>query len=282
MTVTDRYVGKTVAFLTQHGKTQLIGPTLEAALGCTVVRAEGYDTDFLGTFSGEIKRLDDQLQTARMKARIGMGLTGASLGIASEGSFVADPFGGLMPWNVELLIWIDDQHQLEIVGIAQGPARSQHRFLSSLSELETFALEAGFPEHHLILRPQSESDLRLQKGLSDWHALKQAFSACQQQANNQLVYAENDHRAFCDPTRQSMIRRAAEDLLRKIQSSCPVCDLPGFSITSHAVGLPCCVCGSATRLAKSHTWQCNVCDHRIEQSTQDAHADARCCQVCNP
>ena len=282
MTVTERYIGKTVAFLTQHGKTQLIGPALEAALGCVVVRARGYDTDCLGTFSGEIKRLDNQLQTARMKARIGMDLTGASLGIASEGSFVADPFGGWMPWNIEVLVWIDDEHQLEIVGMAQGPARSRHACLRSLSDLEEFAREAGFPEHHLILRPQSELDPRVQKGLCDWHALQQAFTVCQQQADNQLVMAENDHRAFCDPTRQSMIQRAAADLLQKIQSRCPVCQMPGFSITSHATGLPCRACGNGTRLAKSHTWQCHICDHKLEQATRDTHADARCCDVCNP
>ena len=280
--MTERYIGQTVAFLTQHGKNTLIGPALEAALGCTVVRAEGYDTDLLGTFSGEVKRLDNQLQTARTKARIGMNLTGATLGIASEGSFVTDPFGGLIPWNIEVLVWIDDEHHIEIVGMAQGPARSQHRALRGLPELEKFACEAGFPEHHLILRPQSESDPRVQKGLCDWHTLKQAFTTCQQQANNQLVFAENDHRAFCNPTRQAMIQRAAADLLQKIQSSCPVCTLPGFAIVSHAAGRTCRMCGHATRLPKSYTWQCKACDHSVEQHIQDAHADPGCCEVCNP
>ena len=280
--MTERYIGQTVAFLTQHGKNTLIGPALEAALGCTVVRAEGYDTDLLGTFSGEVKRLHNQLQTARTKARIGMNLTGATLGIASEGSFVTDPFGGLIPWNIEVLVWIDDEHHIEIVGMAQGPARSQHRGLRGLPELEKFACEAGFPEHHLILRPQSESDPRVQKGLCDWHTLKQAFTTCQQQANNQLVFAENDHRAFCNPTRQAMIQRAAADLLQKIQSSCPVCTLPGFAIVSHAAGRTCRMCGHATRLPKSYTWQCKACDHSVEQLVQDTYADPGCCEVCNP
>ena len=280
--MTDRYRGQTVAFLTQHGKEAMIGPLLETALGCAVLRAEGYDTDLLGTFSGEIKRPDSQLKTARMKARIGMDLTQATLGLASEGSFVPDPFGGLMPWNIEVLVWIDDLHQIEIVGMAQGPARSQHRALRWLPDLEKFALEAGFPEHHLILRPQSESDPRTRKGLSDWHALKLAFAACQQESDNQLVYAENDHRAFCNPTRQSMIRRAAEDLIRKIQSACPACNLPGFSISGHAPGLPCRLCGHPTRLARSYTWQCMACDHRLEQPAAVMQADPSRCDVCNP
>ena len=280
--MTERYIGQTVAFLTQHGKESLVAPLLEPALGCTIVRAEGYDTDQLGTFSGEIKRPDGQLQTARTKARIGMDLTGARLGLASEGSFVPDPFGGLMPWNIEVMVWLDDDHGIEIVGMAQGPARSQHRALRWLPDLEKFALEAGFPEHHLILRPQSESDPRMHKGLADWPALKQAFAACQKASDNQLVYAENDHRAVCNPTRQAMIRRAAEDLLKKIQSACPACTLPGFSITGHTAGLPCRLCGHATRLARSYTWHCHACDHKLEQPTQQTHADPGRCDVCNP
>ena len=276
------YKGRTVAFLTQHGKESLIGPALHEALGCNVVRIQGYDTDHLGTFSGEIQRADGQLQTARRKARIGMDLSGERLGMASEGSFVPDPFGGLMPWNIEVLVWIDDERGLEIVGSAQGPARSLHRTLRWLPDLEKFAIEAGFPEHHLMLRPQSESDPRVHKGLSDWKTLRRAFADCQQQASNQLVHAENDHRAFCDPTRRTMILRAADDLLAKIQSTCPACDMPGFSITGHTPGLPCRLCGHATRLARSYTWRCNACAHTLEQPTPQTHADPGRCDVCNP
>lgn len=280
--MTDRYRGKAVAFLTQHGKEGLVGPVLEPALGCTIVRAEGYDTDQLGTFSGEIQRADGQLQTARLKARIGMDLLGASVGMASEGAFVPDPFGGLMPWNIELLVWRDDDSGIEIVGMAQGPARSLHRAVRWLPDLEKFAVEAGFPEHHLILRPQSESDPRMHKGLSDWLALKQAFAQCQRESDNQRVYAENDHRAFFNPTRQSMIQRASADLLQKIQSACPRCALPGFSVTGHTPGLPCRLCRYPTRLARSYTWHCSACDHRQEEPVKATHADPGRCDVCNP
>ena len=70
------YAERRAAFLTQHGKETLIGPMLQNALGCLVIRAEGYDTDRLGTFSGEVPRLESQLQTAKRKARIGMELLG--------------------------------------------------------------------------------------------------------------------------------------------------------------------------------------------------------------
>ena len=63
----QRYQGQTVAFLTQHGKESLVRPVLEPALGCTVQRAEGYDTDLLGTFSGEVKRIEGQLHAATQR-----------------------------------------------------------------------------------------------------------------------------------------------------------------------------------------------------------------------
>jgi hypothetical protein len=277
-----RYAAKRVAFLTQHGKESLIAPLLEPALGCEILRAEGYDTDMLGTFSGDIKRVDSQLKTAKRKARIGMRLTGLTIGLGSEGAFVPDPYGGLMPWNIEVLSWLDDVHGLEIVGMAQGPARSMQRSIRNETELEAFAKEAGFPEHHLLLRPQNETDLRMQKGLSTWADLNQAFAQCLRASENACVFAENDLRAFCNPTRQWMIRRAAEDLLKKIQSACPVCHMPGFCKISHTPGLPCGVCRCPTKLAKAFQWQCAACAFTQEVPATESHADASRCDVCNP
>ena len=97
------YEGCPIAFLTQHGKQDLVREPLEAALGCHLVHTDGYDTDQLGTFTRELTRAGSQLDAARKKANIGMALTGASVGLASEGSFGPDPFGAFMPWNTEQL-----------------------------------------------------------------------------------------------------------------------------------------------------------------------------------
>lgn len=277
------YADQSVAFLTQHGKETLIGPLLHAQLGCRVVRAEGYDTDRLGTFSGEIPRLQSQLQTARHKARIGMDLLGMSLGLASEGAFVPDPFGGLMPWNVELLIWIDDERHLEVTGVAQGPARSLQRPVRTESELAQFAREAGFPEHHLMMRPEGVAHPRVRKGLSDPDTLTRAFAACVQESPKGQVWIENDLRAFCNPTRQAMIVRAAQDLLSKLRSHCPACDLPGYAVAERQAGLPCRACGLPTALSKALVWRCHGCSHTEVKSAGTAtHADPSRCDHCNP
>lgn len=58
--MTAAYRDRTAALLTQHGKEQVIGPVLEATLGCRVQRVSGYDTDQLGTFTRDIPRAGTQ------------------------------------------------------------------------------------------------------------------------------------------------------------------------------------------------------------------------------
>lgn len=276
------YHAKAVSLLTQHGKEKIIAPLLQPFLGCQISHTTAYDTDLLGTFSGETLRIENQIETARKKARIGMDLTGLQVGLASEGAFVADPFGGLLPWNVEIVVWLDDERHFEVIGIAQGPARSVHRTIRKMAELENFTQEAGFPEHHVVLRPEDERDARIHKGIADWDNLRKIFLNCLVTSANGLVFAENDHRAFCSPTRQAMIVRATQDLMKKFESLCPACGLPGFSITGHKAGLHCNTCGSTTRLPKSFIWQCQACQHLQEKASDKLWAQPSECDVCNP
>ena len=64
------YAGQRVALLTQHGKERVIAPVLNAALGCSVERVDGFDTDTLGSFTLDIPRAGTQLKAARKKARL--------------------------------------------------------------------------------------------------------------------------------------------------------------------------------------------------------------------
>jgi len=171
-----RYAGQRVALLTQHGKERVIAAALEPVLNCRVELARGYDTDLLGTFTRDIPRAGTQLEAARQKARLGMELAGLPLGLASEGSFGPDPMAGMFPWNVEFLIWIDDRLGIEVVGVAQGKTNFAHVLTASWEETEAFARRAGFPEHHLVVRPEGENDPRLRKGITDWADLQAAFA----------------------------------------------------------------------------------------------------------
>ena len=277
------YEGRHAVLLTQHGKEAIIGPVLQAAIGCHVDLVVGFDTDQLGTFTRDIPRPGSQLETALQKARIGMNLADSRLGLASEGAFVADPYTGLIPWNVELVVFIDDDKGLEVTGIGQGPAKSGHRAVSSWNEMVTFAEEARFPSHHLVVRPNDEHDWRICKGLSDWAALKKAYDHAASLSGNGVVVVENDLRAYCNPTRQKIIAPATDNLAQRLSSSCPICAAPGYWMTRTITGLPCAICASATRQPLADIWSCWHCGHGEKKRRLDTtHADPSRCDWCNP
>ncbi len=277
------YAGRRVALLTWHGKERAIAPVLEPALGCRVETVTGYDTDRLGTFTREIPRAGTQIEAARKKARIGMEISGFSLGLASEGAFGPDPYAGMFPWNVEIIVFIDDAAGLEIVGRAQGPARHAHLLTGDWQAAASFAREAGFPEHHLVARPEGENDPRVQKGIAAWEDFEAAFVRAQAQSASDLVFLENDLRAHANPTRMARIREAAEDLATRLASRCPACDAPGYWIVERIPGLPCAECGEPTRETRAEVWGCVKCAHReTRERTGPKHADPGRCDYCNP
>ena len=277
------YSGRQVALLTQHGKERVIAAALEPALGCRVERVLGYDTDLLGTFTRDIPRPGTQIEAARKKARIGMELADLPLGLASEGAFGPDPFAGMVPWNVEFLIWIDDGLGIEVVGIAEGKSNSAHVLTASWEAAEAFARSAGFPEHQLVVRPEHENDPRIRKGLADWADFQAAFAWALDQSESRCVFIETDMRAHANPTRMDNIRLAAEELARKLCSFCPACGTPGFWIVERLAGLPCEDCGAPTRETRAEVHGCLKCAHRITHEHTDRQAaDPGRCDYCNP
>lgn len=277
------YQGSQVAFLTQHGKEQLVGVRLEEALGCQLVHTSAYDTDLLGTFTNEVARQGSQLDAAKAKAEIGMRLTGLHIGIASEGAFGPDPFVGFTPWNSEVVLWVDQQLGIEVQGFAHGPAQSLQRTIQTLDELNSFVIEANFPSHHLNLRPEHTLSAQWQKGICDLQEIIQAFHVAKSQSAGGGVVIENDLRAFSNPTRQALICQATDDLIQKLRSSCPQCTKPGFSLKKKLSGLPCGVCAQPTQLPIGELWQCVSCSFQEENlTTTTALADPARCNYCNP
>lgn len=275
--------GRTAALLTQHGKERLIGPVFRDLLGCGVELISGYDTDQLGTFTREIPRAGTQLEAARCKARQGMALAGLPLGIASEGAFGPDPVLGMCPWNVEMLVWVDAVHGLEVVGRAQGKANFAHALVGEWAAAERFARQWLFPWHLLVVRPGGAQDPRIRKGICSWSELEAAFAHAMECSSTGLVSLETDVRAHANPTRQEIIRLAAEDLASRLLSPCPACEAPGFSIVERVPGLPCEHCGAPTEETRADVLGCVRCTHRVvRERTGRPAADPAHCGYCNP
>lgn len=275
------YTGHEIALLTQHGKEEILAPVLEPALGCRVRRVGGFDTDRLGTFTRDIPRAGTQLEAARRKARIGMELAGLPLALASEGAFGADPYLNAVPWNTELILLVDALHGIEVVGVAQRSTRFAHLLTGDWEEARRFAEEAGFPEHHLVVRPAHADDPRIEKGIASWVAFERAFDRALAEAGNGKVFVEHDVRAHAHPTRREAIRQAAEDLRGKLLSLCPDCGAPGYWRLERVPGRPCAECGMPTREPRAEVWGCARCGRR-ETRELAGLADPGRCDVCNP
>lgn len=280
---THHYKNCEVALLTQHGKERVLAPILYESIGCRVTRVDDYDTDLLGTFSREIPRDGTQVEAARKKARIGMEIAHLSLGLASEGSFGPDPFTGMLPWNIEVLIWIDNECDLEITAVAQGKTNFDHTLITSWEEVVAFARKTGFPEHQLVVRPEDENNPHIRKGIDNWADLQAAFAWALDTSKNGFAFIETDMRAYANPTRMNNIRLAAEELTKKLSSTCPACGAPGYWIVERLSGLPCKGCGEPTLETRAEVYGCCKCRHRVTLERKDRiHAYPGHCEHCNP
>ncbi len=285
------YRGARIALLTQHGKERVLAPLFASGLGAQLVVAEGFDTDTLGTFTREVDRAGTQLEAARRKAEIAIELSGADIGLGSEGAFVPGPFG-LGSWNIEALVLVDRVRGIEIIGRAGAAGRHLHGSVATLAELVAFAARAGFPEHGLVLRPNDERDPRVVKGINTQAALEKAFETAFEQAFEQavrhatggVVFVESELRAHLNPTRMASIGEAGRDLVARMKCACPACGLPGFGAVGQVPGLPCRDCGAPTRQPVAEEFGCVRCEHREERPLRDAaeSADPSVCDYCNP
>ena len=85
------FLGRNLIIATMHAKEQVIAPIFEKELGVLCLIANNFNTDVLGTFSGEIERKSDPITTVIEKCKLAMTATNCDLGIASEGSFGNHP-----------------------------------------------------------------------------------------------------------------------------------------------------------------------------------------------
>ena len=274
---------RSASLLTKHGKEKVISEVLNAEVDCLVEHTSAYDTDLLGTFTQETPRYGSQLDAARKKAIIGMELLKLDLGLANEGAFLNDPHTGAIPWNNELLVLIDQKHNLELTGFSSGPAQNESGYVTHLEELKKFADSALFPSHYLVIKPTDEYHPQSRKGIHELAELKDAFDWAKSLSSKGIVYVENDLRAFANPTRMENIRKAAINLANKMNSICPQCNTPGFWVTDVKRGLPCNACGLATDEEIAKIWSCIQCEHKQTEGMKVFRfADPSKCKHCNP
>lgn len=277
------FKGRRLVIATKHKKEIVLGPLLEKNLEVKTFVPENFDTDLYGTFSGEIKRNGDPVSTVRKKCLEAMEKNGCDLGIASEGSFGSHPHIPFIPGNEELVIFIDKKNELEIIGRELTlETNFSGEEITNWKNLKDFAHRTKFPSHALILRSKEKNAEQIIKGVSDWSSLDSWYRELSKNGNS--VFVETDMRALYNPTRMKAIERAGQLLVEKIKSCCPHCRTPGFSVTDVKQGLPCSLCGSATRSIRSYLYGCQKCSFKTEEEfpQKKVSEDPEFCDFCNP
>lgn len=275
--------GRQIVIATKHAKEKVIAPHLTKELGLNCFVPDQLDTDLLGTFSGEVERVDSPLDTARKKCQMAMDLTSVDLAIASEGSFGPHPNIPFIPAHEEYLLLIDKKNNWEFVVRKLETKTNYHQItLHSTDSLPELIALTQFPSHALIVKKSVDDASDCVKGITQenilFHTVEtfiKRFGKC---------HIETDMRAMYNLTRMGIIDVMTKSLIQQIQTACPSCQAPGFRLTDFVRGLPCAYCGEATRSVKAEIYACQSCSYT--ESRIPGHAmlkeDPMYCDYCNP
>ncbi|MFB2895431.1 DUF6671 family protein [Aerosakkonemataceae cyanobacterium BLCC-F50] len=281
------FADRTAVIATMHKKEQVISPILERELGVKAIVPTEFDSDKFGTFTREIKRLGTQIEAAKFKAEQALNITGETLAISSEGTFGPHPFVPYLSCDREIVLLLDKKHEIEIIGEEfSTETNHSHQLVKSVGEAFEFAQKIGFPEHGLVVMfeeiPKDSSQII--KGITTEEKLEEAVSLFLKNSPNGKVHLETDMRALYNPTRMKNIAKATVNLVQKLNSLCPNCDFPGFSITDRKPGLPCALCNMPTQSTLANIYQCQKCGFQKEILFPDGikQVDPSQCMYCNP
>lgn len=267
-----------VGFATKHQKELILAGILQP-LGYEITVAN-FDTDLLGTFSGEVPRTHSHKSAAIEKARLSMELLGLPVGIGSEGSIGSDSAIPLLNSDIETLAWIDRELNFELLVTHRSfdvfaRTRTINRDFDCQELVEFFDL----PTHAVIVKTPGyevvekgiKSDLELINGIN------RALTIGSE------VIIESDLRAHLSPTRAQVIRECGEKLAAALSTNCPSCSCPGWMVVDLQFGLPCESCGAeVSKSVRGQIFGCPRCPERMVVPVKALVASAASCDYCNP
>jgi hypothetical protein len=285
------FAHRTIPIVTKHKKEHVIGPLLEDRLGCTTLGFDSFDTDLLGTFTGERKRILSPLDAALEKCKTAISLGGYDCAIASEGTFGHFPPMAFVPSDQELVVFYDQLNNLTVLGFANSyETNAGEEIATDWQSLEHIARDFGFPQSWVILKePTDTSDPNHQpniwKDIDSWDKLHHLWTSISHKQPEAQFIVTPDFRAMANPLRRKVIAEATMDLIKHLTTLCPNCEMPGFKPTNVIRGLPCCFCGLPTDGILAQVYTCSHCSY--EEQKKDSTNGKDCqdpayCQFCNP
>ena len=259
----------------KHLKEQILQPLFEP-FSVELFVPFGFDTDKFGTFCGTTPRIEGPRQTVKEKCLAGMAYANQRQGLASEGSFGPHPASPFLSVNEEWLVYIDLDQNLEIYGhsVSMDLCHQQLDFRSL--QLTDFLTSIQFGGQGLVLKDANNGEV-IAKGLTKEEELLPLL-----QKHPKWVL-ETDLRAHMNPKRQQTIAAAGKDLIQRMQSSCPNCAAPDFSVVERSGQLLCSWCKQATNTHVYLNYRCAHCQHQTIEKRKDLLAeDPQYCPHCNP
>jgi len=277
------FSGESVFFATKHSKEKVLAPLLEK-LGLKCILAD-VDTDMFGTFSGEVERVGGVRETLRRKTLAAANANPAArFLLASEGSFGPHPVIGFLQSDHEALLFVDKKLNTEIYveEISTTTNHAEIEFGPS-DDLHEFLKRVGFPEHAIIVKPKGKKPSPI-KNLQTLHSVGQAIIDAFLISPEPKIILSTDMRANFNPTRMKAIEKVGLKLIETLNSFCPECKTPGFSISKGVTGLPCEECGVPSRISKDVVWSCVKCTYAEQKARPDGVVaiPASNCEFCNP
>lgn len=268
---------------TKHKKESVIAPLFLKEFRNFCFTSDEFDTDLLGTFTGEIDREDDALSTLRKKCITANETVKCDLVVATEGSFGNHPSLFFAPANDELIMIKDFKNNFEIIAREISlETNFNGKIINDETELLEFSKQINFPSHALILKPSEKNLSKIYKGINTKEKLLKKFSELKREFNS--AYVETDMRAMYNPTRMKIIEKVTLKLIEKIKKRCPNCKFPGFDIVHAIPGLPCEMCLLPTQSTLSHLYKCKKCSfENIKEYPRGLKfEDPTFCDFCNP
>ncbi len=213
-----------ILIATMHGKEAVLAPLL-ADLGWHVLLPVGYDTDGLGTFSGDVRRPGTAIEAALEKCRRACEATGIPRAVSSEGSYrpCQKQFPGAR--NVELLGFVDRERGIELVEhLTNVPTRLvKGRVPPDLHSPSVKELLAtmGWPAVRAMVVPHDPGlgvmPDQVYKGLATEQELAAALQACAAMSGDGCAHLETDLRAHMNPQRMASVAMVGLELVKRLK-----------------------------------------------------------------
>lgn len=279
------YNGRLAAIATIHHKNLAIEPVLKKYLGLNLSTVSVFDTDTLGTFTGEIPRKLDMLETVRVKAKQAIIHSDSFIGIGSEGSFGPHPYIPFFSSGFEVLLLLDSLNNHEIVISHRFNTNYDNLIAKSSDDISSFLNKIGFPEHAVIIKPEEpKMDNHIIKGINNYDKLIKDMSLMSLQSQTGRVFIQTDMRAHLNPTRMNSLRILAKKLCLQLRRLCPSCSTPGFGRVDVQKGMLCEECNLPTQLITAEIYKCRLCgfSQKRHERNPSIRANARWCNHCNP